>query len=161
MGANAFETMSHGKTAREAFHAAAEAAAWECGHGGYTGTIAEKSDFALYTLPPRVMAPKVIAALYRAETPEQQREVKKYWAESKVKQTAEQKRWAREGAKAFQWLASTFGERVAVGMVETFNDKWGPAVAFEVTGKARDRYRLYTNVPRGQKVFVFTGYASS
>ena len=160
MGASTFETMSHGKTAGEAFSAAVDAARYEYGHGGYTGTIAEKYDFALYTLPPRVMAPKVIAALYEARTPEAQRQDEEYRAKYGAKLTAEQKRYDRKAAKAFEWLASTFGERIARGMVETFNDKWGPAVAFEVSGKARDRYRLYNHVPRGRKVFAFVGWAS-
>jgi hypothetical protein len=159
MGATTFETMSHGKTAEEAFSAAVDAARYEYGHGGYTGSIAEKYDFALYTLPPRVMAPKVIAALYEAVAPEVQRMEEQYRAHYGRKQTAEQKRYDRKAAKAFEWLASTFGERTARGMIGTFNDKSGPAVAFEVTGKARDRYRLYHHVPRGRKVFVFVGWA--
>jgi hypothetical protein len=45
MGAEQFTCYASGKNAKAAFNAATEDAAWECGHGGYTGTIAEKSDF--------------------------------------------------------------------------------------------------------------------
>jgi hypothetical protein len=47
MGAEEFMTMAVGKTAQEAFLIARDEAAHECGHGGYTGTIAEKDTFVL------------------------------------------------------------------------------------------------------------------
>ena len=49
MGATTFSTYGLGKTAGDAFYAAQDRARYEYGHGGYTGTIAEKSgyDFAL------------------------------------------------------------------------------------------------------------------
>lgn len=45
MGANTFGTVSKGKDAREAFAAAVREARFEHGHGGYTGTVAEKDGF--------------------------------------------------------------------------------------------------------------------
>lgn len=51
MGANSFITRGQGKTAKEAFRAAVDAARWEDGNGGYTGTIAEKSQFVQITVP--------------------------------------------------------------------------------------------------------------
>jgi hypothetical protein len=51
MGATTFETTARGKTALDAFQAAVRDAQWESGHGGYTGTIAEKHDFVLITPP--------------------------------------------------------------------------------------------------------------
>lgn len=47
MGADSFRNVAHGKTAKEAFNSAVEHAAWEHGHGGYSGTIAEKSSFTV------------------------------------------------------------------------------------------------------------------
>lgn len=47
MGAEQFIHPASGKNAKEAFNNAVEDAAWECGHGGYTGTIAEKGDFVM------------------------------------------------------------------------------------------------------------------
>lgn len=51
MGGETFYTRSKGKTARDAFNAAKSEAQHECGHGGYTGTIAEKPDFEMIEIP--------------------------------------------------------------------------------------------------------------
>ena len=45
MGATTFITVEKGKTATDAFRAARSRAEYMRGHGGYTGTIAEKRDF--------------------------------------------------------------------------------------------------------------------
>jgi hypothetical protein len=50
MGATTFGCKATGKTAREAFSNAIEEAQYEYGHGGYTGTIAEKDSFKMYTV---------------------------------------------------------------------------------------------------------------
>lgn len=47
MGASDFYTMSFGRDVREAFGKAIEEARWESGHGGYTGTIAEKDSYRI------------------------------------------------------------------------------------------------------------------
>ena len=47
MGAVGFATRERGKDAQEAFRRAHDEAAWEHGHGGYTGTIAEKWGFVM------------------------------------------------------------------------------------------------------------------
>ena len=44
MGASEFFTVSSGKNVQAAFHTAVDEAQYEYGHGGYTGTIAEKND---------------------------------------------------------------------------------------------------------------------
>lgn len=51
MGATNFMTKSSGETAQKAFSSAVECAQWEHGHGGYTGTIAEKHSFITLDLP--------------------------------------------------------------------------------------------------------------
>jgi hypothetical protein len=51
MGACTFFTDAAGATAQEAFDKAVSDAAWECGHGGYTGTIAEKQEFVVIPCP--------------------------------------------------------------------------------------------------------------
>lgn len=51
MGADVFMTRAEGKTAKDAFNNAVEHAQYESGHGGYTGTIAEKRDFTMITVP--------------------------------------------------------------------------------------------------------------
>lgn len=47
MGAVPFETLAFGKTADEAFSNAVKDAKHMHGHGGYTGTIAEKTSFTV------------------------------------------------------------------------------------------------------------------
>lgn len=54
MGAQQFSTIASGKDAREAFNNAVASAQWESGHGGYTGTIAEKDDFVVLPTPPDI-----------------------------------------------------------------------------------------------------------
>ena len=51
MGACEFTTASKGATAQEAFISARDQAQWEHGHGGYSGTIAEKGSFVEIELP--------------------------------------------------------------------------------------------------------------
>jgi hypothetical protein len=51
MGASTFMVTSKGKDAKTAFNKAVDEAAYECGHGGYTGTIAEKSSFVMIKVP--------------------------------------------------------------------------------------------------------------
>lgn len=51
MGAEQFTHTAKGKTAREAFYAAREKALYNHGHSGYTGTIAEKTDFDIIPVP--------------------------------------------------------------------------------------------------------------
>lgn len=56
MGAYEFENRVKADSAQEAFRKATDQARFEHGHGGYTGTIAEKSEFRLMT-PPDGMSP--------------------------------------------------------------------------------------------------------
>jgi hypothetical protein len=55
MGACDYENVVIGKykDASEAFRYVVNEARYYHGHGGYTGTIAEKGDFRMITLPPR------------------------------------------------------------------------------------------------------------
>ena len=51
MGATIFQNIETGKTAQEAFDKAVEEAHWMHGHGGYSGTIAEKHGFTEFPRP--------------------------------------------------------------------------------------------------------------
>lgn len=70
MGATNFEVIATGKTAREAFLSAVDEARYWNGHGGYTGTIAEKPGFTEFVVP-------------LAELPERKCEVESYDPKSK------------------------------------------------------------------------------
>ena len=52
MGAASFYCTSSGSNPQEAFTNAVKEAQWECGHGGYTGTIAEKTSFTMVSSNP-------------------------------------------------------------------------------------------------------------
>ena len=66
MGANTFSQIGRGATAKLAFRSAVDEAAYEHGHGGYTGTLAEKFEFVEIDLPagkdPHVYAGELINA---------------------------------------------------------------------------------------------------
>lgn len=51
MGATTFRTKSSGRTAEEAFRRAVDEACWAVGHGGSSGTIAEKENFVVIEVP--------------------------------------------------------------------------------------------------------------
>jgi hypothetical protein len=51
MGAEVFIMKSKGETARQAFDEAVRRAAYDHGHSGYTGTIAEKDSFVMIDMP--------------------------------------------------------------------------------------------------------------
>lgn len=52
MGAMTFFTTGSGAGVRPAFLEARERAAWEHGHGGYTGTLAEKGEYVVIQAEP-------------------------------------------------------------------------------------------------------------
>jgi len=148
MGACGYETLSHGSTVGDAMFAAVGEAQWEHGHGGYTGTIAEKGDWVEFDLPPRVTAAKVLHLLYVATYPAT---------------TAASRKQDRTERRAWDGLVAIFGEREALRLLELFNDKWGPAVALPVRGKALADYKQRNGIkrmPRGGGVWLFCGYAS-
>jgi hypothetical protein len=51
MGSQVFFDYAEGADAKQAFNAAVEEAAYMHGHGGYTGTIAEKHGFGVLSKP--------------------------------------------------------------------------------------------------------------
>lgn len=57
MGAAQFMTAARGESARAAFEEVTERARYESGHGGYSGTVAEKSSF-VEIQPPAGFSPR-------------------------------------------------------------------------------------------------------
>jgi hypothetical protein len=55
MGATNFHDSGVGKSANDVFGDLVDEATWEHGHGGYTGTIAEKPGFRMFE-PPKGMS---------------------------------------------------------------------------------------------------------
>lgn len=60
MGAQTFLVIEEGHNERAAFIEAVQKAQWEHGHGGYTGTIAEKHEF-------KVIVPDDAPALFESD----------------------------------------------------------------------------------------------
>ena len=60
MGGTTFVTVGWGKDADDAFRNARDMAGYEFGHGGYSGTIAEKSSFRMVETKPRQNIHKLI-----------------------------------------------------------------------------------------------------
>lgn len=183
MGADNFETRATGRTAREAFRSAREEAGYESGHGGYSGTIYEKHEYVLFTLPPRLTVKRLLhlvseveyegvadnwnlqqAKRYAATAPKGQVRKAKAALRQAERDHAKSVKRAERFWKALSPEVADLVRRVA----EVANgDKWGPAAAVELRGKELAEYKAarktygYSPVKRGEKVFVFFGYASS
>jgi hypothetical protein len=98
MGANTFCTVANGDNAEKAFFGAVESACYEHGHGGYTGTIAEKHEYvSLQDLLPADIVPT--------------------FAEC----TTDEMIWRRIHA------VEHYIEKYDLHSHERCNDKWGPA----------------------------------
>lgn len=112
MGAEQFEVVFIGKDAESAFREAVDAATWTYGHGGYTGTIAEKDSFVLVTnpLPPEEWH-HAIEFIEHAS----------YNSMDDI--PPEYQEWAKKAAAIFA-------------------DKWGPALGMEITGEAAKKFKL-------------------
>ena len=132
MGANTFLDFSYGKNMDEAFRRAVDQAQWEYGHGGYTGTIAEKYDCVdAGQLPARMSA----------------RRVEQAFSDFSVAGTLPR-------TPSIRTLVETYGA--------AYDDKWGPAVGFEVGGKTAKEYKARHGLTGTRnRVYVFMGWASS
>jgi hypothetical protein len=104
MGAQHFTTQSQGHDVEEAFLTARSWAQYMHGHGGYTGTIAEKDQYTLFEVP----------------------------ADTGVEEFAEMILAASNSPTSREILADLIGEDAARSITDVFNDKWGPAVALQV-----------------------------
>lgn len=124
MGAVTFIDSAFAKDAHTAFLAAREQAAWEHGHGGYTGTIAEKPGFVLIPRPPRVKASDVLDALAAARR-----------AEAMIDKSHPgfDKWWKRDPFAEQSWkrLVGWYGESNARRYVGLYDSKWDECIAVE------------------------------
>jgi len=151
MGAASFRSINTGDTAADAYDQAVAEAQYEYGHGGYTGTIAEKDGFILVPLPAGVDAEAVVSALALAQ-----------FADSDYATDQE------EAAVATAFLAQHFGhaksERArllnAEKMQDTYLDKWGPALCFKLTQTEAAQHNILINMIPHKNVYMFAGYAS-
>ena len=117
MGADQFSSVGIGATAKEAFISAVNDARCEHGHGGYTGTIAEKDSYLIVVVPEGV-APDT-------------------WVDTINDSTlfaggdTEEKRRARVAAHLGQHDSDELYAE-AVRLERQVLDKWGPAGAIRL-----------------------------
>lgn len=142
MGASNFLEIGTGKSVNDAFRTVAEQSAYEYGHDAYSGTIAAKPGAALVaTLPARWTVRDFDAAL----------------ADIDVSQYDEPLRAADK--RRIERLRTALGSAKVDAIAHLWGDKWGDAVAVEVTGA--EAKRLAPNKPHGHKVYAFLGLAPS
>jgi hypothetical protein len=151
MGATNFSTIAVGKTADDAMKAARADALYWNGHGGYSGTIAEKHGCIEFALPAHVSGPRFEETVWQA-----------LWE----RDDAEGARWRGEEPAPAEHLAvlvGWLGARDAERVLDTARDKWGPAVAVRLGRTADDRYVPRTPTGKrkaGYHAYLFFGYAS-
>lgn len=155
MGATNFDTTELGKTADDAFSRARDAAAHEYGHGGYTGTIAEKGSYRLVTPPAGMNGAKLFDLLQKADA------LNYYVDEAPAKRGSDEARWRREAEKANATLVAKLSAAEVRWLLSVYNDKWGDCLAVEITGKAAtDAKARRGGSTRGLRLFRFIGFAS-
>jgi hypothetical protein len=164
MGATTFSTYGLGKTAEFAFINAREHALYMNGHGGYTGTLAEKDSYVLFVLPPRCTVQKLLSLvdeLEDFESLEYLREDLKYSRNKTDLRQREAYLKKEEKRQAAFWRKHANIAPLLRQIGPIYNDKWGPAVALEVSGvKAAEIKKQKGRAGTHDKVFVFCGWAS-
>lgn len=141
MGGTNFSDIGRGKTVGAAFINAVKQAQYDHGHGGYSGTIAEKGDYVESPRPPRWTPEKIERLVWQAIQADnddwakaQGYKLKKYRGESdeafKVRKARERK-WAAEARRDRKKLFDLYGERPAREMMKVADEKWGPCVAIQ------------------------------
>jgi hypothetical protein len=147
MGAANFSSILVGKDLGQAFNEAVKSAQWEYGHGGYTGTIAEKDGYVnLGPLPARVTVDKLERMIFDLSTYEWQYAD---WREGRRK--------GREPKNPVPTQHRAFVEKAA----KVYDDKWGPALVVEITGsQAAEIKRRFGRAGTRDKVWVAMGMAS-
>lgn len=155
MGANTFIHIAEGRTADEAFDRARDDARYEHGHGGYSGSIAEKDRFVMIDDDGRAIKALATRAIKR-----ERRAIKAY------REMGHRARYdvAHHRAMLKQYQAVKRAARVRMTPVQIadalidlddprVDDKWGPAGCINMT----PRRKAAGSVKR----FLFFGWASS
>ena len=116
MGATGFCVTATGVSARDAFINARDEALYEHGHGGYTGSIAEKSNFIMLSIPPDMSCETWATIVDESVV---------YYGETEEKCKAEIK---KRFSISDELVNKAFRQNLAVC------DKWGPAGCFDLGG---------------------------
>ena len=149
MGAVSFTTPTFcERNMADAFKAARQDAQYWYGHGGYSGTIAEKTAFFEAKVPPRVKARQFAEVLIEAVREHRE----SYWNQDRK-------------APLGNWyqLVKWVGEQQAIRLIDIYDDKWGPAIGIQLTDSEADPIRPKTPTGRnkpGYGACLFIGTAS-
>jgi hypothetical protein len=131
MGAEVFEVISHGATPQEAYDAAvAEALYWH-GHGGYTGTIAEKPGFVMVDIPGFPDNGDSLNDFNRLVNA-----LSWYMGSDNGWDEEQSWPWAKLAKADAEFLRDTLGAGGLRQLYDQFDDKWGPAVCIKVSDGA-------------------------
>lgn len=163
MGATSFSTIMRGDTLDEAYRKATEDARYWHGHGGYTGTIAEKNGYTLFDVPFGALPDRdadeyefpaeadtmnrVIDAVYWYDENTHRWDGNKYVRVDPADATPSEwnnTRWFHFRKEDALALRDAMSLSKWEQLCTVARDKWGPAAAFKIDA---DRY-------------VFFGYAS-
>ncbi len=181
MGASFTERTATGKSAGEAFGKALRDAQDYSGHqDGYSGDInSGDSSFVLVTLPPRFTYSKLQNLLEESESfgydIESARERIRSWSPGGFYNSTGKKRgWKGQLAKARRDLAKAqrdearFQAKVPAalrgsfeGYSDQYHDKWGGYLAVELRGAEARQYGANQRLRRGERLYIFFGYAPS
>ena len=110
MGASEYKRVGKGKTAKAAFDRLVEKAQWEHGHGGYSGTIAEKHSMVEFQRPKgmrRATVIQLISDLGRIGFDD-------------------------DGNPKTDAVQAKYPKLPIAAMSEVYEDKWGPSLAIEL-----------------------------
>ena len=107
MGATNYVTISKGQNAKDAFSSAYDKAQWDHGHGGYTGTIAEKDSFVEFPRPKGVRMRTVIKIVHNMT-----------WDDERIIK-----------------LEKKYPKFPVRQMARVWDDKWGPSACMELQSK--------------------------
>jgi hypothetical protein len=134
MGATTFGVVVKAKTAEAAFRIAVEGAQYQRGHGGYTGTIAEKGSFI--TITPDA---KAIAQAKRKVRENLKAELARLTAEGPAVEGSQTARRIADAKRLLAGRSEVHGlalYAIADGLIQAadprVDDKWGPAGCIEI-----------------------------
>ncbi len=153
MGAEEFFTVEFGRTPEEAFDKAVADAQYYYGHGGYTGTIAEKNSFVLLgRLPARWPHLKFETVMSRYLN----WKMFGSWSERVLGESFTYKNRTRDPRPGT--LKGILDERFK----EVHDDKWGPAVCIELNKQETAELKAKSDRKGTRdRWFLFCGMASS
>jgi hypothetical protein len=127
MGATVFSTVGRGDTVAEAYRQAVDDAFYWHGHGGYTGTIAEKDGYHLVDVPPFPESDDRINDFDRFVNA-----LNWYMGDDRVWEAEPEFDWAKSAKADAIYLREQLGADGLRDVHAYFDAKWGPAVAVKI-----------------------------